>query len=83
MHKKQSHGVSEHRNIWITTMFLCALGLLMIFSASGSYELFKRQLFFILCGFIVCFVVQCVDYRVLYKYAGIIYFFSMACIFYF
>lgn len=81
MNKEHREVASYHRNIWITTMFLCSLGLLMIFSASESFELFQRQLVFILCGLLVCFIVQHADYKVLYRYAGIIYFLSIACIF--
>ena len=58
--------VSPYRDIWISTMFLCVLGLMMIFSASGSVDYFKRQLTFVLLGFLVCFMAQFMDYHMLY-----------------
>lgn len=69
------------RDILITTLFLCVLGLLMIFSASGSVVYFKRQLIFVAAGFAVCFVVQYLDYRILYRYAKYIFLISILCVF--
>ena len=73
--------MSNHRDIWISTMFLCVLGLMMIFSASGSVDYFKRQLTFVLLGFLVCFIAQFMDYHMLYRYSKVIYVLSIGCIF--
>lgn len=81
MKKKKFYGISEHRNIWMAALFLCVLGLLMIYSSSGSMALFKRQLYFVLGGFLMCFILQLIDYHILYKYSGFIYLISILCIF--
>ena len=81
MKMNATNKVSEHRNIWMSSLFLCVLGLLMIYSASGSMALFKRQLIFIVAGFIACAIVQLFHYQILYKYAGAIYLISIICIF--
>ncbi len=81
MKLQQESGISNHRDIWISTMFLCVLGLMMIFSASGSVDYFKRQLMFVLLGFLVCFIAQFMDYHMLYRYSKVIYVLSIGCIF--
>lgn len=68
----QDRRMSNHRDIWISTMFLCVLGLMMIFSASGSVDYFKRQLTFVLLGFLVCFIAQFMDYHMLYRLSYVI-----------
>lgn len=72
---------SCHRDILITTLLLSVVGLLMIYSASGSFELLKKQLLFVSLGLGVCLIVQCFDYKIFYKYAELIYLLSIGCIF--
>lgn len=78
--------------IWITAILLCALGLVMVYSASAAscmqdpdcgYDpafLFKRQLIFILLGFVVCFVVQFIPISIFQKFAKWIYLLGIGCI---
>lgn len=75
------NNVYNHRNIWTATMLLCVLGLMMIFSASGSATYFKRQLIFVLLGFATCFCMQFIEYRLLYKYAIGFFIVSISCVF--
>lgn len=76
-----SYGMSNHRSIWMAVMFLCVLGLLMIYSASGSISCFKRQLIFVVLGFGVCLITQMLDYKILYKKAKLIFAVSLVCVF--
>ena len=80
LQKSSFRRLSFHREIWVSAMFLCLLGLIMIYSASGSFDYFKRQGIFILIGFFACFILQVLDYHMLYPYAGWIYAASIACI---
>lgn len=73
--------ISLHRNILITTMFLCEFGLLMILSASGTMIYFKRQLMFVLLGFFVCILAQLIDYHFLFRHSKKIYIFAVILIF--
>lgn len=74
-------------NIWIITILLCAFGLLMVYSASGfsqssdsSIQLVKKQILFMVLGFVACFVLQFLDYRMFYKLAKFIWIFSVGTI---
>lgn len=74
-------------NIWIITILLCAFGLLMVYSASGfsqsndsSMQFVKKQILFMVLGFVACFVLQFLDYRMFYKLAKIIWIFSVGTI---
>lgn len=79
--KKSSYRrVSFHREIWLSAMFLCVIRLMMIYSASGSFEYFKRQGIFIILGLFSCLIFQVMDYHMLYPYAGVIYLASITCI---
>ena len=79
--KNDYRRISYHREIWLSVAFLCILGLLMIYSASGSFDYFKRQGIFMLLGFFACFIFQTIDYHLIYPYAGWIYLASLLCIF--
>ena len=74
-------------NIWIITILLCAFGLLMVYSASGfsqssdsSMQFVKKQILFMVLGFVACFCLQFLDYRMFYKLAKIIWIFSVGSI---
>lgn len=74
-------------NIWIITILLCAFGLLMVYSASGfnqtddlSMQFVKKQIQFMILGFIACFALQFLDYRMFYKLAKIIWILSVGSI---
>lgn len=66
--------------IWSSVIILTVFGLIMIYSASGiqysgsdSMYLLKRQLLFVIAGFVVCFICQFANYSILYKMAKVIY----------
>lgn len=71
--------------IWSSVILLAAFGLIMIYSASGvqyissevhgndSMYLLKRQLLFVILGFVVCLIFQFVNYSILYKIAKVVY----------
>lgn len=65
-------------SITAVVCLMISVGVVMIYSSSGVYALenlgdsayfLKRQLFFLLVGFVVSFVIMAIDYRILQKYA--------------
>lgn len=87
--RKQTYRVdyTDNYSIWITTLFLTAYGLIMVFSAASTYyvddamHLFQRQLFFACLGLGACLVCQLFDYRILYRWAPQIYAVGIGLIF--
>ncbi len=83
----------SNKQIWVSTIFLCAFGLVMIYSASAyecsisakynydSMYLFKRQLAFVILGLICCFVFQHLNYAILYRFTKYIYAIGIGLIF--
>lgn len=71
--------------LWIALVFLCAYGAMMVFSATSyqcamskdydydSFALVKRQVIFMLAGFIAIIALQFVDYRLLKHFAALLY----------
>ena len=72
--------------IILAVTFLCAFGCMMVYSASSyvcsvsedfnydSTYLLKRQFLFIAGGFVAMIVIQYLDYHILYRLKGKIYF---------
>lgn len=79
-------------SIWSAVILLTSYGLIMIYSASGiqyiasevhgydSMYLLKRQLFFVIAGFVICLLCQFINYSILYKFAKLIYFLGIVSI---
>lgn len=81
---KEHYRISNFDNyaIWITMIFLCTYGLIMIYSASSlnclkSFNdpqyLLKRQLIFVIAGIVCCFILQFIPYSIIYKFAKLIF----------
>lgn len=81
-----------HYSIWIVIVFLCAYGAVMVYSASAatclsekqynydSMYLLKRQLIFMAAGLIACMVLPKLPYRLLDRYAVLVYIMGGVCI---
>ena len=96
MKKREILDISKRPsyNMWIVLLFLCAFGLLMVFSATAyeaslskvceydSLYYVKRQASFMIAGFVFAFLAQYFNYHLLYKFKFpfIIYLFGLGCI---
>lgn len=81
--EKVQPGYQLH--IWTVILFLCVIGLLMVYSASSyqcsvsakyqydSFYFLRRQVLYIGLGVIVCIFVQYIHYDILYPWAKWIY----------
>src|SRR5574344_3093632 len=56
--------------IWIITLFLCGISLIAVYSAGGE---FTKQLLFVISGLIVMFCCSKIDYKILSKFALVIF----------
>lgn len=89
---QSKNGKYDSYSIWITIILLTSFGLIMVYSASGvqfignknynnnSMYLFEKQLEYVIFGFIACFILQYLDYTILYKLSFVGYITSVICI---
>ncbi len=85
--------VRNNYMLWIALIFLCAYGAMMVFSATAyqcgisekfdydSFHFVKRQVMFMLGGFVAILALQFVDYRILKHFAVLLYISGIVSIF--
>lgn len=85
--------VRNNYMLWIALIFLCAYGAMMVFSATAyqcgisekfnydSFHFVKRQVIFMLGGFVAILLLRFVDYRILKHFAVLLYISGIASIF--
>lgn len=94
MDKRQSPIIVRNNYmLWIALIFLCAYGAMMVFSATAyqcgisekfnydSFHFVKRQVIFMLGGFVAILLLRFVDYRILKHFAVLLYISGIASIF--
>ena len=79
--------------ILVTVMLLCGIGIIMVYSASSyqcsvsakygydSFYYLKRQIVYVMAGFTACIFIPFVNYRLLNRWAKVVYLASIVSIF--
>ena len=85
--------VRNNYMLWIALIFLCAYGAMMVFSATAyqcgisekfnydSFHFVKRQVMFMVGGFVAILVLQFIDYHILKHFAVLLYISGIVSIF--
>ncbi len=85
--------VRNNYMLWIALIFLCAYGAMMVFSATAyqcgisekfnydSFHFVKRQVMFMVGGFVAILVLQFMDYHILKHFAVLLYISGIVSIF--
>lgn len=77
---KKTNIIGLDCNIIIALLFLCTYGIIIIYSASGDWNLMTKQLVFTVAGFIGMLIVRLIDFRVLKHFSNSMYFLSLLLI---
>ena len=99
MRRRDRHRMKEtvssvvRINLWVSVIFLCCIGLIMVYSASAyrcgssekyqynSFYFLQRQAMYMGLGLVACFAAQHVHYGILYRFALWIYVVSIGTVF--